>query len=186
MLLILLVPIIIGVTWVLISRRQFVVRFVSQPKFFLLSVVTNKFYSAVHPCNLPRVEGLGSAQLPRYYFDKYSKQCRPFMYTGKGGNQNNFLGKSDCEAACPSIIYFRIQIQILLNQNVLSLLVVDNPCAEGMPALDSSGQPQFCSTANPDVCPESHWCHVGANAASTLCCPGCKKKSLIFKTSSYT
>lgn len=35
--------------------------------------------------------GEGNSNLERYYFDQQSKACRPFVYNGLKGNQNNFI-----------------------------------------------------------------------------------------------
>uniref|UniRef100_A0A914V4D2 BPTI/Kunitz inhibitor domain-containing protein n=1 Tax=Plectus sambesii TaxID=2011161 RepID=A0A914V4D2_9BILA len=103
------------------------------------------------PCNMPCVPGTGFAQLPRYSYNPTSRSCEPFTYSGKGGNQNNFLSKSECESSCP---------------------VLDNPCVAGFPATTSAGAAVLCSIANPTVCPSSYWCHIGATVSTTLCCPG--------------
>lgn len=52
-------------------------------------------------CNAPRIPGTGQAYLNRYAFTPLTKQCLPFIYTGLGGNENNFLSRASCEAACP-------------------------------------------------------------------------------------
>ena len=36
----------------------------------------------------------------RWYYDYYSKQCKPFDYYGCGGNKNNFKTKDSCEKYC--------------------------------------------------------------------------------------
>ncbi|KAK0411672.1 hypothetical protein QR680_005774 [Steinernema hermaphroditum] len=103
-------------------------------------------------CDTPMALGTGSAQLPRFYYNSQRRACETFLYTGKGGNQNNFLTKAECENACP---------------------VLDNPCSGGFPALrKDSGDPVFCSTARSDICPAGFFCHIGATVATTLCCPG--------------
>ncbi|VDM96723.1 unnamed protein product, partial [Onchocerca ochengi] len=52
-------------------------------------------------CNEPRVPGTGQAHLNRFTFAPLTKQCLPFIYTGLGGNENNFLSRASCEATCP-------------------------------------------------------------------------------------
>ncbi|KAE9548964.1 hypothetical protein FO519_007832, partial [Halicephalobus sp. NKZ332] len=105
------------------------------------------------PCTPGVILGMGSAQLPRYYYNSKMRNCEQFFYSGKGGNENNFINKVDCEISCP---------------------VLDNPCSSGFPALDPYGEPVLCSTAEPDVCPQGYWCHIGGTQATTLCCPGSK------------
>ncbi|KIH66404.1 Kunitz/Bovine pancreatic trypsin inhibitor domain protein [Ancylostoma duodenale] len=56
------------------------------------------------PCSLPVETGDGSAELPRWYADpndrSCSMQCKPFVYKGTKGNQNNFLTRAACERQC--------------------------------------------------------------------------------------
>lgn len=54
-------------------------------------------------CNEPRIPGTGQAHLNRYAFAPLTKQCLPFIYTGLGGNENNFLSRASCEATCPGL-----------------------------------------------------------------------------------
>lgn len=54
-----------------------------------------------NPCTEPRMPGTGDASLPRFVYNSLTQQCLPFIYTGIGGNQNNFLSRADCEARCP-------------------------------------------------------------------------------------
>lgn len=36
----------------------------------------------------------------------------------------------------------------------------------------SETEPQFCTVANRNTCGPTYWCHFGAVAQTTLCCPG--------------
>lgn len=47
-----------------------------------------------------------------------------------------------------------------------------NPCANGDPAL-SGGRPVQCGY-NSNNCGSGYFCHLGADAETTVCCPGCK------------
>ena len=38
----------------------------------------------------------------RYYFDKYENRCQQFIYSGCGGNDNNFETRAECERSCPA------------------------------------------------------------------------------------
>ncbi|VDL81211.1 unnamed protein product [Nippostrongylus brasiliensis] len=44
--------------------------------------------------------GYGVESSHRWSFDSNTKSCVSFIYHGYGGNHNNFLSRSDCEAAC--------------------------------------------------------------------------------------
>ncbi|CAC5385577.1 unnamed protein product [Mytilus coruscus] len=41
-----------------------------------------------------------TAHTVRYYYEKASKMCRKFHYTGCGGNKNNFHSKRECMRKC--------------------------------------------------------------------------------------
>uniref|UniRef100_A0A915AR37 BPTI/Kunitz inhibitor domain-containing protein n=1 Tax=Parascaris univalens TaxID=6257 RepID=A0A915AR37_PARUN len=103
-----------------------------------------------NPCNLPLVTGEGTANLERFYFDSSAGACRPFIYNGIKGNQNNFLTLLACQMVCQPL---------------------QNPCI-GQPATTAAGQVLFCSSTNKDTCPVNFWCHIGANPETTVCCPG--------------
>lgn len=40
------------------------------------------------------------ANSERFYFNSFTQECRPFNYTGCGGNENNFLSKDECLNRC--------------------------------------------------------------------------------------
>ena len=49
-------------------------------------------------CSLPLEEGDGTGSDKKWYFD--GSICKPFQYTGSGGNRNNFDGKWRCKKTC--------------------------------------------------------------------------------------
>uniref|UniRef100_A0A671R313 Collagen, type VII, alpha 1 n=1 Tax=Sinocyclocheilus anshuiensis TaxID=1608454 RepID=A0A671R313_9TELE len=51
-------------------------------------------------CILPMEEGNCSRYTLRWYFNSEVDVCRPFIYSGCGGNANRFLQKEDCEKLC--------------------------------------------------------------------------------------
>ncbi|XP_078677961.1 actinia tenebrosa protease inhibitors-like [Branchiostoma floridae x Branchiostoma belcheri] len=51
-------------------------------------------------CTLPMGKGNCKGSFQRYYFDPSSSQCTAFIFTGCGGNNNNFVSMYDCESAC--------------------------------------------------------------------------------------
>uniref|UniRef100_A0A915KC91 BPTI/Kunitz inhibitor domain-containing protein n=1 Tax=Romanomermis culicivorax TaxID=13658 RepID=A0A915KC91_ROMCU len=51
-------------------------------------------------CELPLVSGNGSETISRWFFDQKSKRCLQFLYSGIGGNGNNFISKKQCEKSC--------------------------------------------------------------------------------------
>ncbi|CAX65088.2 BPTI/Kunitz inhibitor domain-containing protein [Caenorhabditis elegans] len=106
--------------------------------------------ASTNACNLPMSTGEGNARLDRFYYDQQTKTCRPFVYNGLKGNQNNFISLRACQLSCQPL---------------------DNPCI-GQPATTAAGQVLFCSITNKDSCPVNFWCHIGATPETTVCCPG--------------
>uniref|UniRef100_A0A9J7ZDD9 Collagen, type VII, alpha 1 n=1 Tax=Cyprinus carpio carpio TaxID=630221 RepID=A0A9J7ZDD9_CYPCA len=51
-------------------------------------------------CILPMEEGNCSHYTLRWYFNSEVGVCRPFIYSGCGGNANRFLQKEECEKLC--------------------------------------------------------------------------------------
>ncbi|XP_053266066.1 tissue factor pathway inhibitor-like isoform X3 [Podarcis raffonei] len=54
-------------------------------------------------CSSPKDVGLCSASLRRFYYNIASRTCVAFIYTGCGGNNNNFRTKKDCMNACKHV-----------------------------------------------------------------------------------
>ena len=46
--------------------------------------------------------GVCFARMPRFYFDKYDKKCKIFIYGGcpVEGNDNRYITKDECNEAC--------------------------------------------------------------------------------------
>ncbi|TKR86394.1 hypothetical protein L596_010995 [Steinernema carpocapsae] len=36
-----------------------------------------------------------------YYYDRWAHKCRPFYFSGCGGNANRFSSERECNATCP-------------------------------------------------------------------------------------
>ncbi|KAL2777377.1 tissue factor pathway inhibitor 2 isoform 3 precursor [Daubentonia madagascariensis] len=72
-------------------------------------------------CLLPPDEGPCRAQIPSYYYDRYTQSCRQFMYGGCEGNANNFETWEACDEAC-----WRIEKV----PKVCRLEVSENQCGE--------------------------------------------------------
>ncbi|KAL4629891.1 tissue factor pathway inhibitor 2 [Arapaima gigas] len=51
-------------------------------------------------CLGPMDKGSCSAAIPRYYFNTATRSCDEFIYTGCGGNNNNFVNKQTCLDVC--------------------------------------------------------------------------------------
>uniref|UniRef100_A0A183CC25 BPTI/Kunitz inhibitor domain-containing protein n=1 Tax=Globodera pallida TaxID=36090 RepID=A0A183CC25_GLOPA len=44
--------------------------------------------------------GTGTDTVPRFFYQPNNLSCVPFLYTGEGGNANNFLTELDCLNNC--------------------------------------------------------------------------------------
>nr|XP_040566884.1 papilin-like [Lepeophtheirus salmonis] len=56
--------------------------------------------SDYNSCYLPKEKGRCSKSIWRYYYDSNIGKCKKFIYTGCGGNLNNFERLQDCENVC--------------------------------------------------------------------------------------
>ncbi|KAI1702639.1 kunitz/Bovine pancreatic trypsin inhibitor domain-containing protein [Ditylenchus destructor] len=51
-------------------------------------------------CQESKETGNGTQNLVRFFFDSDNSSCQKFVYTGDGGNENNFPTELDCLEAC--------------------------------------------------------------------------------------
>uniref|UniRef100_A0A1I7T4Y6 BPTI/Kunitz inhibitor domain-containing protein n=1 Tax=Caenorhabditis tropicalis TaxID=1561998 RepID=A0A1I7T4Y6_9PELO len=51
-------------------------------------------------CSLPLAVGSCTAPAVRFYYDASSGRCNQFMFSGCGGNANNFQSLASCQATC--------------------------------------------------------------------------------------
>jgi hypothetical protein len=86
----------------------------------------------------------------------YIVQQKHHPFSGLRGNQNNFITQQQCEQTCD---------------------VFPNPCYRGEPYRGADNRPQRCnSLTTTSSCPTGHWCHVGADLDTTVCCQGGKSR----------
>uniref|UniRef100_A0A8B9VDJ6 BPTI/Kunitz inhibitor domain-containing protein n=1 Tax=Anas zonorhyncha TaxID=75864 RepID=A0A8B9VDJ6_9AVES len=52
------------------------------------------------PCGQPLEEGGCERYTLRWYYSQRGAECRPFVYSGCGGNANRFGSRHDCELRC--------------------------------------------------------------------------------------
>ena len=77
--------------------------------------------------------GTCTEKLARWGFEESSHQCRPFYYSGCGGNQNNFLTREECHTTCPDAFPPELEIiQKIMNleegsEAILRINVSGNP-----------------------------------------------------------
>ncbi|XP_046303361.1 tissue factor pathway inhibitor isoform X2 [Marmota monax] len=65
-------------------------------------------------CLTPADRGLCQASEKRYYFNSVIGKCRPFKYSGCGGNENNFTSKRACIRSCKKGFIQRISKEGLI------------------------------------------------------------------------
>ncbi|VDP19661.1 unnamed protein product, partial [Onchocerca flexuosa] len=132
---------------------------------------------ASDPCQLPLSQGFITDNGPftRWFYDHISGSCKPFQYAGIGGNQNNFLTRSDCTKRCvvesrPNMVVSSISSLSSLSSSPSSSssLLSNLPaiCPVGIPYQDENGIIPRCSFTNP--CPINYFCHFGADISTTL------------------
>ncbi|XP_062816831.1 actinia tenebrosa protease inhibitors isoform X1 [Anolis carolinensis] len=51
-------------------------------------------------CTVPKNTGSCSEKISRYYYNQKSKHCEQFIYSGCGGNANNFSSSQECKRLC--------------------------------------------------------------------------------------
>lgn len=65
-------------------------------------------------CLTPADRGLCQANETRFYYNAIIGKCRPFKYSGCGGNENNFTSKKSCHRACQKGFIQRISKEGLI------------------------------------------------------------------------
>lgn len=61
-----------------------------------------------HGCLEPHATGDCASYTERYYFDRYEGRCKSFIFSGCGGNTNNFVSIDDCRAKCEAYVPKRV------------------------------------------------------------------------------
>ncbi|KRX48535.1 Uncharacterized protein T05_1620 [Trichinella murrelli] len=102
------------------------------------------------PCSLELSKGIavGTASTPRWYFDQHDRICKRFLYTGRGGNANNFLTRTECQQKCPETNPCQLPLSVGVGPANLDRWYFNsisgqcrpftyaefmNPCADGQP-----------------------------------------------------
>ncbi|RCN42857.1 Kunitz/Bovine pancreatic trypsin inhibitor domain protein [Ancylostoma caninum] len=84
----------------------------------------------------------------RYYYDAPSKLCRPFTFTGCGGNENNFKTKGECTQFCSAEII----------------------CLRGDPHPDRYSINKIATCHEDKHCPRNYTC-TARHGKKGACCP---------------
>lgn len=51
-------------------------------------------------CHQPAEPGNCGGRFKRYFYDGAENHCSEFLYTGCGGNENNFVSRAACVTSC--------------------------------------------------------------------------------------
>ncbi|KAB0362242.1 hypothetical protein FD754_006398, partial [Muntiacus muntjak] len=78
------------------------------------SLFTTSQYYGPSWCLTPADRGLCQANVTRFYYNSVIGKCRPFNYSGCGGNENNFTSKKECLRACKKGFIQRISKEGLI------------------------------------------------------------------------
>ncbi|MEE6489877.1 hypothetical protein FKM82_015709 [Ascaphus truei] len=57
-------------------------------------------YSGSPMCLAPATRGTCNTKERRFYFNHLSGKCHPFLYSGCGGTENNFISRKSCMKVC--------------------------------------------------------------------------------------
>ncbi|KRY14992.1 Papilin [Trichinella patagoniensis] len=99
-------------------------------------------------CLEKKVVGTGNAHLERWHFSSEKAKCINFVYSGLGGNGNNFATKADCQQTCR-------KYQTLCPWSNFPLVANETLF--------------FCD--NDILCPPTYVCHKNARRVYSVCCP---------------
>uniref|UniRef100_A0A670YBY2 BPTI/Kunitz inhibitor domain-containing protein n=1 Tax=Pseudonaja textilis TaxID=8673 RepID=A0A670YBY2_PSETE len=73
-----------------------------QKCFEIVACLTSLFFltGSSEICLQPPLKGSCRAIHYRWYYDKHSHTCVPFIYGGCQGNDNNFISFTECSETC--------------------------------------------------------------------------------------
>lgn len=54
-------------------------------------------------CFMPEDAGQCQESVPKWRYDRRDGACRQFVFSGCGGNRNNFDRREDCEQTCTNV-----------------------------------------------------------------------------------
>ncbi|MCP9257748.1 Kunitz/Bovine pancreatic trypsin inhibitor domain protein [Dirofilaria immitis] len=121
--------------------------FVNQINQMIAQMITTVI-KGQNSCKQMLSVGHGSEAIPRWFYDVSRKKCLKFIYSGLGGNENNFLSKQSCEKSCKG------------NEEY---------CPHGDPLMEASGK-TLAKCGIDDACPVGFICNMNAKRNITACC----------------
>ncbi|CAB3397316.1 unnamed protein product [Caenorhabditis bovis] len=131
-------------------------------------------------CSQPAESGHADQYISRYFYSPEYRQCLHFIYSGEGGNSNNFETLTECLEVCvangvkfsslaknnlPQASLPQTSTQSQINFSFLPRQM----CPQGDPLVTIDGTPIECDYRRAAKCPGDHVCTpVGEHA---YCCP---------------
>ncbi|KAI1295591.1 Tissue factor pathway inhibitor [Halotydeus destructor] len=73
----------------------------STPIVFEAKNMAEEYRRAI--CSMPKVVGQCTEAYPRFYYDRATKNCHEFIYSGCQANENNFYIGGDCKDYCGAV-----------------------------------------------------------------------------------
>ncbi|CAI2354826.1 unnamed protein product [Caenorhabditis sp. 36 PRJEB53466] len=126
-------------------------------------------------CSHPATSGHGDQYLSRYFYSPEYRQCLFFIYSGEGGNENNFGSLAECLETC---VANGVKFSSLASSPMSMVPKAPSPapymqprnvCPQGDPLITVDGTPIQCDPSKAAKCPGDHVCTpVGSEA---YCCP---------------
>ncbi|CAJ0582445.1 unnamed protein product, partial [Mesorhabditis spiculigera] len=172
----------------------------NQNSFYTLEDCQRRCPGQLHsssPCEQPVQPGEGHLFLTRYYFHSGFNQCLPFVYTGIGGNLNNFESIGECVHRCIVAQRIAVDVPFQVRFNSLKsssretpvplqtsthptlapqsgqneLFHEDRLCPQGEPLKTELGLPISCNVQQQVGCPSVGYVCIQMAAGDSFCCP---------------
>ncbi|MGH0117066.1 UNVERIFIED_CONTAM: hypothetical protein FKN15_028178 [Acipenser sinensis] len=92
---------------------------------YFFSTISQKSLNVPDFCLTPAEEGSCAASVKRYFYNSTQEKCQQFVYSGCGGNNNNFISKKDCRKTCMKGVCRKVFILIENDQciQLFSLMI---------------------------------------------------------------
>ncbi|CAJ0590753.1 unnamed protein product [Cylicocyclus nassatus] len=109
------------------------------------------------PCNEPVVSGTGNKFISKFFYSKEYGQCLHFVYSGEGGNSNNFANLQECMNTCMSD-NAQFNSHVTINEPKFEFAFVPRPVCPHGDVTTSGGKPIACDYRRGTGCPTGNVC----------------------------
>ncbi|VDO25359.1 unnamed protein product [Heligmosomoides polygyrus] len=123
------------------------------------------------PCDQPVASGHGTMFISRFFFSKDYGHCLHFVYSGEGGNANNFANVHDCLNACAAGNNGTQFSSLPMVSPVLPFPLPQHTplCPHGDVATGGEGLPIRCDATTGYGCPTGYVCTTSASGEAYCC-----------------